>query len=170
MADAHGSPAAAPQVPAAGGAGPAPVPYAGADQSAGVITYAATGVSFSLPGSTEVLNGIPAANAVQESGYAHDVNAGLVTPYYPGTVSAIGVHGDNDPGGRDDVAGDIAGAVAAAEARYLEYQGDAIQAGPSTIGDQIDMPVAQEDANAPASGFLFAEGDQPGKGYPAGTS
>jgi hypothetical protein len=137
MADVHGSPGSAPQQPQAA-AGPAPVPYAGPDEGAGNVTYAATGVSWRLPGSADVMAGV-SGNAVQEAGYAHDVNAGLVTSYDPGAVSPVGVHGDPDAGGRDDVAGTVAGAVANAEARYLEHEGDTHATG-STVGDVMNLP------------------------------
>jgi hypothetical protein len=48
--------------------------------------------------------------------------------------------GDADPGGRDDVAASVAGAIAAAEARYREHEGDTYAQG-STIGDLLDLPA-----------------------------
>src|SRR5258708_4688176 len=116
------APTAPPQQPQAG-SGPAPAPFTGPDQGAGIITYAATGVSLHLPG-VDVMSSTDGANMVQESGYAHDVNAGLVTDYYPGAISPITVGGDADAGGRDDVASSVAGAVASSEARYAEHEGD----------------------------------------------
>lgn len=84
----------------------------------------------------------------------------IQAPYAPGSPSAIAAHGDADAGGRDDVAGDVAGAQAAAEARYLEHQGDATAAGPSVIGDLMPMPSTGLDpaasspgTTAPAGGF-----------------
>lgn len=133
------------QMPGAA-SGPAPVPFTGPDQTAGIITYAATGVSFHLPG-VDVMGGTDGADKVQESGYAHDPNAGLVTCYYPGAVSPIGVHGDADAGGRDDVAGSPAGAVANSEARYLEHEGDTHGTG-STIGDVMTFPPSPLDPGA----------------------
>jgi hypothetical protein len=127
------------------GSGPAPVPYTGPDQSAGIIMYAATGVSFNLPGA-EVMNG-SSGNALQESGYATDVNAGLVTDYYPGVISPITVGGDADAGGRDDVADSVAGAVANATGRYLEHEGDTHGIG-STIGDVFTLPPGPLDPGA----------------------
>lgn len=159
MADIHGSPGDAPQIPAAPGSGPAPVPYRGPDFSP--QGYAPV-PDFSLAG-PEVMGGVSQAMGVRESGYAHDVNAGLVTPYYAGSASAIYAGGDADAGGRDDVAGTVAGSVAAAEARFAEHEHDTHAQG-SIIGDLMTLPVVPEDANAPSSDFLFAEGDQPGKG------
>jgi hypothetical protein len=132
------------QMPQAG-SGPAPAPYTGPDQGAGIITYAAAGVSFSVP-AVEVLNG-SSGNALQESGYATDVNAGLVADYYPGAISPITVGGDADAGGRDDVAGSVAGAVANATGRYLEHEGDTHGTG-STIGDVFTLPPGPLDPGA----------------------
>lgn len=141
MADVHGSPADAPQMPSAPNAGPAPVPYGGGDLSPEPPAYTVPG-GFG-PGVTPgagVLVGV-SGNAVQESGYAHDVNAGLVTPYVAGAPSAIHAYGDADAGGRDDVAGSVAGSVAAAEARYMEHESDTHAQG-STIGDLMTLPPA----------------------------
>ena len=160
MADIHGSPGDAPQMPAATGPGPAPAPYGGSDLSPEPPAYAVDGVSFAAPGA-EVMNGV-SGNGVQESGYAHDISAGLVAPYAPGTPSLIAVHGDADAGGRDDAAGTVAGAVANAEARYLEYQSDAVTAGPSQIGDAMTIPLPPEDATSPPNDFLYPQGNQPG--------
>lgn len=161
MADLHGSPGDAPQMPAAG-SGPAPVPYAGPDQSPEPPPYSAAATGFGTPGAG-FLGGVTGTMGVQEAGYAHDLNAGLVTPHYAGGISPIVVGGDNDAGGRDDVSATVAGAVHAAEARYLEYEADTHAQG-STIGDLYTLPVVPEDANVPSADFLFAEGDQPGKG------
>jgi hypothetical protein len=51
----------------------------------------------------------------------------------------IAYPGDNDPGGRDDVAASVAQSVANAEARYTELQGDTYGLG-STIGDLMSLP------------------------------
>ena len=161
MADIHGSPGSEAQMPAAPNSGPAPVPYSGPDQGAGNVTYAVTAATFSLPG-VEVMGSVT-GNAVQESGYAHDVNAGLVTPFYAGDISPVGVHGDADAGGRDDVSGTVAGSVAAAEARYLEYEGDTHAQG-SAIGDLMNLPPNSLD---PAVGVQGPEGAyyDPPRGY-----
>lgn len=150
------APVAPGQQPQAG-SGPAPVPYTGPDQGAGNITYAATGVAFRLPGSGDVMDSV-SGNAVQESGYAHDVNAGLVTDYYPGDVSPIAVNGDADAGGRDDVAATVAQAVANAESRYLEHQGDAAQPGPSHIGDTMTLPPNPLDPGVGSTGTTDPSG------------
>lgn len=128
---------AMPQGPAAPGPGPAPVPYGGADQSPEPPAY---GVSMPLDdAAAEVMNGIAAMASVSESAAAHDVAAGTVdAPYYPGELSPVDAMGDPDAGGRDDVSATVAGAVAAATARWHEFQGD-VGAG-STIGDLMDLP------------------------------
>lgn len=151
-----------PQMPAKPGPGPEPVPYGGPDLSPEPPAYAAGSADMHPPG-VDVMGGVSGAMGVQESGYAHDVASATVAPYYPGTPSPIYVGGDNDAGGRDDVESTIAAAVNAAEARYLEHQSDTFSQG-SQIGDSMTMPVVPEDANDPSSDFLFAEGDQPGKG------
>ena len=63
----------------------------------------------------------------------------IQAPYEPGSPSPIFVGGDADAGGRDDVAGDVAGAVANAKARYDEYEADTFGQG-SQIGDNILLP------------------------------
>jgi hypothetical protein len=60
-------------------------------------------------------------------------------PYDPGSTSPIFVGGDNDAGGRDDVAGTVQGAVDAATARWHEYESDTFGQG-STYGDVVTMP------------------------------
>jgi hypothetical protein len=131
------------QMPAAPGAGPAPVPYGGADQSPQV--YDPPVPAEPSPGD-EVMNGV-SGNAVQEAAYAHDMNAGLVTPYYGGDTSPIQAHGDADAGGRDDVAATVAAAVTNAEARYHEFAADATVAGPSQIGDAMTLTPVDSDAS-----------------------
>ena len=59
-------------------------------------------------------------------------------------ISPIYVGGDADPGGRDDVAASVAGAISNAEARYGEHQRDTYQQG-SQIGDSLDLqPVVSD--------------------------
>lgn len=65
----------------------------------------------------------------------------IQAPYAPGAPQSIAFPGDADAGGRDDVAGTVSGAVAAAEARYLEYQADTYGQG-SQIGDSLTLPAA----------------------------
>ena len=135
------APSAPGQMPQAA-AGPAPTPYNGPVERPEPPDYGPQAVTFSTPG-VQVLDGVT-GNAVQESAYAHDVNAGLVAQFYPGAIAPIQVHGDADAGGRDDVAGTVAGAVANAEARYLEHVSDIHGIG-STIGDLIHFPPAALD-------------------------
>jgi len=165
MADIHGSPGDAPQMPAAAGAGPAPVPYGGADLSPEPPAYSVPGVSMGMGAGADVLIGV-SGNAVQESGYAHDVNAGLVTPYYAGDISPIQVHGDPDAGGRDDVSGTVAGAVAAAEARFMEHEADTHAQG-SVIGDIMTLPPSPLDPGVGSTGVTDPSGHfyDPPRGY-----
>jgi hypothetical protein len=65
-------------------------------------------------------------------------------------TSPVQFPGDADAGGRDTVAGDVAGAQANAEARYREHQSDTYAQG-STIGDVLTLP--HSDMN-PAVGVL----------------
>jgi hypothetical protein len=97
------------------------------------------------------------------------------TPERPGTMpvgyippsqavvgtSPVAFGGDSDPGGRDDVADSVAGAVANAQARYGELQGDTYGAG-STIGDVMNLPqpptgagVGLADVDLPAQGLGY---------------
>ena len=138
------APAAPPQMPQAPTPGPAPVPYTGPDEL-GQVHYAATGVSFRLPGADVLASA--EGGPLQESAYAHDVNAGLVVDYVPGSPQPVAFPGAADAGGRDDVSGTVAGAVAAAEARYVEHEGDTHPAG-STIGDLLPMPPGPLDPGA----------------------
>ena len=127
------------QMPQATSPGPAPTPYSAGSQRPEPPDYSPMPVSFSTPG---VIVLAPAEGGpLQESGYAHDVNAGLVTQFYPGAIQPITVGGNADAGGRDDVADSVAGAVANATGRYLEHEGDTHGIG-STIGDLMDIPVA----------------------------
>jgi hypothetical protein len=63
----------------------------------------------------------------------------IQAPYAPGQHQPIQAHGDADAGGRDDVAGDVAGARANANARYGEHETDTYGQG-SRIGDALDLP------------------------------
>lgn len=145
MADIHGSPADVPQNPQNMSPGSAPVPYAGTDQSPEPPVY---GPGLVLgDAAAEVMNGIPGMASVAESPVAHDIAAGTAdAPYYPGPLSPIDAMGDADAGGRDDVAGSVAEAVANATARWHEYQGDATVAGPSQIGDAVTLPPVDSNA------------------------
>ena len=143
MADIHGSPGDAPQMPAAPGAGPAPVPYAGADLSPEPPGYAADPGPLGDPAAS-VMAGVTGLNTT-ESAAAHDIAAGLAdAPYYAGPLAPVNAMGDNDAGGRDDVAGDVAGAVANATARWREFQSDTYGEG-SVIGDLMTFPPSPLD-------------------------
>lgn len=145
MADVHGSPV--PSMMSGSLPGPGPeFPRAAADSGAPMYDAGMT-LAYGTPGG-EVM-GDARGGPLQESGYAHDVSAGAGAPYYAGGISPVYVGGDDDAGGRDDVSGTVAGAVAAAEARFSEHQGEAAGTD-SMIGDLMNLP-------APASG-------QPGVG------
>lgn len=98
-------------------------------------------------------------DAAQVPASAWDIQA----PYDAGSLSPIQVHGDADAGGRDDVSGTVAGAVAAAEARFSEHQSDTFGQG-SVIGDLMSLPANSLD---PAVGVQGAEGAyyDPPRGY-----
>jgi hypothetical protein len=154
------NPDSAPQAPGqmagAPNSGPAPVPYSGADQSPIPADYGLPLTGFDSPGGG-VMAGV-SGNAVQEAGYAHDLNAGLCTPYYGGAISPIDAMGDADAGGRDDVADSVAGAVAAAEARFREHQADAATPGPSHIGDFMTLPPNPLDPGVGSLGLTDPSG------------
>jgi hypothetical protein len=125
------------------------------------------GVSLDLGDAAgEVMNGIAPMAVIHESAAAHDIAAGLAdAPYYPGPLSPVYVGGDADAGGRDDVAGDVAGAVAAATARWREHEADTHAQG-SVIGDLMHFPPSPLDPGAgvgnttPSGGFY-----DPPRGY-----
>lgn len=97
-----------------------------------------------------------AYKAAQEAAFA------AMVPPAPDRPAAgpqpVAFPGDADPGGRDDVAGTVAGAVAAAEARYGELQGDTFGQG-SAIGDVLTLPPG------PVEQSKHTGGDD--TGYPA---
>jgi hypothetical protein len=74
----------------------------------------------------------------------------IQAPYAPGAPSPILAHGDADAGGRDDVAGSVAGAEAAAEARYHEHMTDTYGMG-SVIGDVMALPDISATGNMGAA-------------------
>jgi hypothetical protein len=136
-------PSVPPQMPQAG-AGPAPVPYAGpgfalAPDTAGPAADVSPGHT---PG-PGVLDGTAGANHVTSSALA----APAVNPYEAGSVSPVMWPGDADPGGRDIVSGSVAGAVASAEARFGELQGDTYGQG-SHIGDLMPFTASPLDPGA----------------------
>jgi hypothetical protein len=81
----------------------------------------------------------PADSAPQAPGQMPASSWDIQAPYSPGEPGHIGVHGDADPGGSDKTAGDVAGAVAAAQARQHELESDTFGMG-SVIGDLMDLP------------------------------
>lgn len=169
-------------------AGPAPVPYGGASQEPEPPPY---GVDLGalVDHSADVMHGVTNLGTVQQAG-AHDiasadmgVSATADAPYYPGALAPINAAGDNDAGGRDDVSGTVGGAVAAAQARWGEFQADTYKPGPvagtaiaglpgqqqgSVIGDLMDFPASPLDPGAgvgnttPTGGFY-----DPPRGYGA---
>lgn len=131
-------PEGVPQMPAAG-SGPAPVPYGGPswplapDSGAPLPDVSPT----STPG-PEVMDGVPGASPLA---------APNPNPYEAGTPSPVVFHADADPGGRDIVSGTVAGAVAAAEARFGELAADTYPLG-SHIGDLMSFPASPLDPGA----------------------
>ena len=152
MADIHGSPADGGQMPQAANSGPAPVPYAGPDQSPEPPDY---GVSLVLGDAAHEVMSFPGLGSpvVTESAVAHSIPAGLAdAPYYVGPLSPVMAMGDADAGGRDDVAGDVAGAVAAATARWREHESDTHAQG-SVIGDLVTLPPSPLDPGVGSLGI-----------------
>jgi hypothetical protein len=143
------------QMPAAPNAGPAPTPYGGADVSPEPPGYGPPLDLARDPG-MDVMQGV-SGNAVQEAGYAHDMNAGLVVPFYGGAISPVQAHGDADAGGRDTVADSVAAAVAASSARWHEHQGDTYGQG-STIGDTMTLPPSPLDPGVGSTGTTDPSG------------
>lgn len=93
----------------------------------------------------------PADSAPQAPGQMPVSGFDIQAPYAPGDISPIQVHGDADAGGRDDVAGSVAAAQQAAEARYHEHQGDTYGQG-STIGDTMTLPPSPLDPGVGTTG------------------
>jgi hypothetical protein len=87
----------------------------------------------------------------QEPGQMAASTWDIQAPYAPGTVSAIFTGGDADAGGRDDVAGSVADAMANAQARYHEHQTDTYGQG-STIGDVMTLPDVVSDHSLTTGG------------------
>jgi len=88
----------------------------------------------------------PADSAPQAPGQMAASSFSITAPYAAGSPDPIYVGGDADAGGRDDVAGTVDGAVAAAKARYGEHQSDTYGQG-STIGDVMTLPAATTDGS-----------------------
>jgi hypothetical protein len=86
----------------------------------------------------------PADSAPERPGQMPASSWDIQAPYAPGEPSPILAHGDADAGGRDDVAGNMAAAQAAAEARYHEHETDTYGMG-STIGDIMTLPPSHLD-------------------------
>jgi hypothetical protein len=157
MADIHGSPADSPQQPQASSAGSAPVPYAGADQSPEPPDYMAD-IGPLADAAMYVMSGV-SGPTVLESAAAHDVAAGVAdAPYFPYAPSPVFTGADDDAGGRDDVAGDVAGSVANATARWRELQSDALPQG-SVIGDLMTLPPSPLDPGVGSLGITLPTGD-----------
>lgn len=142
--DSPPPPAGVPQMPAAPNAGPAPVPYGGPgwplapDQLAPV-----PGISMDATPGAGVMDGVTGANYVTEAPLA----APNVNPYEAGSPQAIYAGGDNDAGGRDDMAASVAAAVASAEARFTEHQRETYGQG-SQIGDLMQFAPSPLDPGA----------------------
>ena len=131
-------------MPQADTPGPAPVPYGGPSWPLAPDSGAAMpDVSPDRTPGAEVMGGVTGANYVSEAApVAPDVN-----PHVAGAPSPITFPADPDPGGRDIVAGTVAGAVAAAQARYGELAGDTYGLG-SQIGDLMTFGPSPLDPGA----------------------
>jgi hypothetical protein len=131
------------QMPQAGNSGPAPVPYAGGDQSPEPPDY---GPSMPLADAgAGVMASLPPMSVVHESAAAHSIAAGLAdAPYAPGSVSPVFTGGDADAGGTDDVSGSVQESVAASTARWHELQSDTYGLG-GVVGDLMTLPPSPLD-------------------------
>lgn len=163
MADIHGSPADAAQMPQAPNAGSAPVPFGGSLPSEPPVYGVDLGADAG--GVTSAVMASVTGLGMTESAAAHDIAAGMAdAPYYAGALSPVDAAGDPDAGGRDDVAATVAASVAASEARWREHQADAHAGG--TIGDLMHFPPGPLDPGAgvgntsPSGGFF-----DPPRGY-----
>jgi len=137
-----------PMMPQATTPGPAPVPYAGADQGPEPPVYSVPGVSAGHTPGAEVMGGVPGGSPLA---------APNPNPYEAGSPSPVMFPGDADPGGRDIVSGAVAGAVAAAEARFGELQGDTYGQG-SHIGDVVTLPPSPLDPGTGSAGETLPAG------------
>ena len=151
------------QMPQAG-AGPAPVPYRGPDERPEPPVYgAAPPLGPDAGGATGgVMDGVSGASHVTSSALA----APNPNPYEAGSTAPVLFHADADPGGRDIVSGTVAGAVAAAEARFGELQGDTYGLG-SHVGDLLAFPPNPLDPGAGSLGETLPAGHYytPPRGY-----
>jgi len=140
-------PTAPPMMPQASTPGPAPVPYGGPDERPEPPVYAAPGISPVSTGAG-VMSTVPGASPLA---------APNVNPYEPGATSPVMFPADTDPGGRDIVSGTVAGAVAAAEARFGELQGDTYGFG-SHVGDIMTLPSSPLDPGVGSLGTTMPSG------------
>jgi hypothetical protein len=104
----------------------------------------------------------PADSPPERPGQVPASSFSIITP------DPIFVGGDADAGGRDDVAGDVAAAMAAAQARYREHQADTYGQG-STVGDVITLPPNPLDPGVGSLGETSPSGsfyDPPRGGAP----
>ena len=152
------APVAPPQMPQASTPGPAAVPHAAPGTAPYSIQAEPADVSQTrMPG-----------DGVLASTPGHEPEAPLaapnVNPYEAGSPQAIYAGGDADAGGRDDVAGAVAAAVAAAQARAGEHQTDTYGQG-SHIGDLMDLPPLTSDGKVTQGGAYYDPprnyGDEP---------
>lgn len=101
----------------------------------------------------------PADSAPQRPGQEPASGFSILAPYDPGSPDPVYTGGDDDPGGRDSVAGDVAAAVTVAMDRRAELASDTYGQG-SVIGDLMRLPPGGLDPAAsspgttdPAGGF-----------------
>lgn len=98
----------------------------------------------------------PADSAPERPGQMPASAFSIVAPYEPGAPDPILTGGDADAGGRDNVAGTVDGAVAAAGARLAELESDTGQG--SVIGDLMQMPPNPLDPAASSPGTTDPSG------------
>jgi hypothetical protein len=100
----------------------------------------------------------PSASAPEPPGQMPASGFSIQAPYEAGTPGPIEAHGNADAGGRDDVAGTVAGAQASAEARYHEHMSDATGTGPGVIGDLMQLPGSGLDPGVGSLGIADPSG------------
>jgi hypothetical protein len=142
------------QMPQASTPGPAPVPYAGGTDQRPEPPVYSTAPPLGPDGggaTTWAVADYPAG--VTPSALA----APNPNPYEAGSPSPVTFPGDADPGGRDIVSGTVAGAVAAAQARFGELAGDTYTQG-SHVGDLMKLPPGPLDPGVGSLGETLPAG------------
>jgi hypothetical protein len=129
------------QMPAAPGAGPAPVPYGGPDQSPEPPVYSVPAVGDAGGAAAMVMDGY-APGLV--TGGPLGTAAAVIAPYAPGSPQPIA-----GPGGQDIVAAGAAAAVAAASA-FHTGTGSGFGVQPGLPGQDFSVATAHGNDYNPA--------------------